>query len=135
MFAEAYAMNRAAAAQSVIEEDLVANAIRRLMRDQDIWEGGSAALLAALDADLPKDRAETIKLQKAWPKATNALSNRMNKVAGVLRKVGIVIKGSLTKKTRLRYWRINHGSHERRDPSRIGVVRERSLLSLLALFS
>jgi hypothetical protein len=102
LFADAYAMNRASAAQSVIDEDLVANAIRRLMAKRDAWEGGAASLLA----DLNELVSETIKQHKNWPKAANALSRRMNKASGVLRKIGIELEGWFAEKTNRRIWRI-----------------------------
>jgi Bifunctional DNA primase/polymerase, N-terminal len=104
LFADAYAMNRASATQSVIEEDLVADAIRRLMarRSGELWEGGAAELLEEL-TKLVGD----VQQNKHWPKATNALARRMNKAGGVLRKIGIEIKQGLAKKTNRRIWMID----------------------------
>jgi hypothetical protein len=104
MFADAYALNRASAAQSVIEEDLVANAIRRLMQKHDSWEGGADALLRDLNGLV----SDTVKEHRKWPKASNSLSRRMNKAMGVLRKIGIEIQPWFTEKTNLRRWTINH---------------------------
>jgi hypothetical protein len=112
LFADAYAINRASAAHSVIEEDLVANAIRRLMQQHDAWEGGTAALLE----DLNELVSETIRENKQWPKAANALSRRMNKVAGVLRKIGIEITPGTTKKTNRRLWKITRRNKKESPP-------------------
>jgi len=113
VFAEAYAMNRASAAHSVSEEDLVANAIRRLMTEVETWKGGSAALLSDLN-DLGSD---TIRQHKHWPKATNALSRRMNKVGGVLRKIGIEVEAGIVKKTNRRKWTITRRSKRDNIPA------------------
>ena len=104
MFADAYALNRANAAQSVVEEDLVANAIVRLMeRRENVWKGSASALLS----DLNEIVGDTIKQHKRWPKAPNALSARMNKAAGVLRKVGIEIEETKrSSSSNCRVWRI-----------------------------
>ncbi len=105
LFAAAYDTNRARAAQLVIEEDLVANAIRRLMaRQQDEpWRGTTKALLEELSEIV----GETIRQHRSWPKAPNALARRMNKASGVLRKIGIKIAAAQAKKTNRRLWRIS----------------------------
>jgi hypothetical protein len=116
LFADAYALNRASAAHSVIEEDLVANAIRRLMQQVDTWKGGAAALLDDLNAlDFV---TETIRQHKHWPKAPSALGRRMNKVAGVLRKIGIEIEGWLAKKTNRRMWTITRSNRRPDTPTK-----------------
>jgi len=100
LFADAYALNCTRATHSVIEEDLVANAIRRLLQQNAKWTGGTAALLEELN----ELAGEPIRQNKQWPKAPNALSRRMNKVAGMLRKIGIEITADLTKRTNRRLW-------------------------------
>jgi hypothetical protein len=114
LFADAFAKNRASAAESVIEEDLVANAIRVLMarRSDEVWEGGAGELLK----ELTNLVEEKVHQNKHWPKATNALTRRMNKAAGVLRKIGIEIKQGFTKKTNRRIWTISQAKGSQNTP-------------------
>ena len=55
----------------------------------DTWEGESDALLAELNDIV----GEAIQQNRQWPKAPHVLSRRMNRAMGVLRKIGIEIKG------------------------------------------
>jgi hypothetical protein len=68
----------------------------------DTWEGESDALLAELNDIV----GEAIQQNRQWPKAPHVLSRRMNRVMGVLRKIGIEIKGGYAKKTNRRTWTI-----------------------------
>jgi hypothetical protein len=114
LFADAYAMNRAKATQSVVEEDLVANAIQVLMgvHDGEPWSGGTAPLLKELD----KMMGEAIQKNKHWPKAPTALARRMTRAMGVLRKIGIEVEAGYAKKTNRRTWRITQRSRNPYTP-------------------
>jgi hypothetical protein len=107
IFATAYSMNRAKATQSAIEEDLVANAIRRMMvrRKNEPWHGSTKLLLAELNEIV----GETVRLNKDWPKADNALGRRMNAAGGVLRRIGIIVVLATAKRTNRRVWKIRRG--------------------------
>jgi len=86
-FAKAYGLNRAGATASIVEEDLIANAIASFMESRQQWNGETKQLLRELNSEAD----EEIKAHKYWPKAPNALSRRMNRMAGMLRKIGIII--------------------------------------------
>jgi hypothetical protein len=86
-FLAAYTRNRAAVVEHSLEGDVVAVAVRLLMAERDTWEGTPSALLEALEALVP----ESTKRSKAWPKAANALSNRLRRAATFLRTTGIEV--------------------------------------------
>ncbi len=87
IFARAYSLNRAGATSSVIEEDLIANALAAFMSGREIWKGETKLLLKELNAAAD----DTVRESREWPKAPNALTRRMNRIAGMLRKIGIII--------------------------------------------
>jgi len=87
IFGRAYASNRAKATASVIEEDLVADAVASYMARRQRWEGETRELLQNLNGAVD----DATKDNKSWPKAANALARRMNRIAGMLRSNGIVI--------------------------------------------
>jgi hypothetical protein len=77
-----------------------------------VWEGGAGELLK----ELTNLVEEKVHQNKHWPKATNALTRRMNKAAGVLRKIGIEIKQGFTKKTNRRIWTISQAKGSQNTP-------------------
>ena len=102
-FARAYGLNRAGATASVVEEDLIANAIASFMEGRRQWKGQTKELLSELNYDAD----EEIKTNKYWPKAPNVLSRKMNRMAGMLRKIGIIISSEPTETNRSG-WRIKN---------------------------
>jgi hypothetical protein len=102
-FAKAYDLNRAGATASVVEEDLIANAIASFMANRQEWIGETERLLRKLNFEAD----EEIKANKYWPKAPNVLSRRMNRMAGMLRKIGIIISSEPTETNRSG-WRIEN---------------------------
>ena len=88
-FMEAYAGNRAAANEAALEADPVATAVMRLLNWGVVkvdWRGTAQELLEELNRCVPN---EDTKRSKAWPKAANALSRRMRRLAPQLREAGI----------------------------------------------
>jgi hypothetical protein len=108
-FARAYALNRAGATNSVIEEDLIANALAAFMSRRETWKGETKQLLKELNTAAD----DAIKESKFWPKAPNALTRRMNRIAGMLRKIGIVIIPAPTLRG-ASGWNITNARPERR---------------------
>jgi len=102
-FAKAYGLNRAGATASVVEEDLTANAIASFMADRQQWNGGTKQLLTELNSEADDE----IKANKYWPKAPNVLSRRMNRMAGMLRNIGIIVSSEPTETNRSG-WRIKN---------------------------
>lgn len=85
-FMEAYDENLADATQAALETDPVAVAVEGVLGPfRDSWWGTSSELLEALG----KHVSDEVKRSKAWPKAPNALSARMNRLAPQLRSRGI----------------------------------------------
>jgi hypothetical protein len=103
-FLRAYGLNRVGATSAVVEEDLIAGALATFMGERAIWTGETKQLLTELN-----DAAdEATKKHKYWPKAPNALSRRINRLAGMLRKIGIMITAETDSKTKRRGWRIKN---------------------------
>jgi hypothetical protein len=86
-FWQAYAGNRDAAVDSVIEADLVGSTVRSLMASRTEWTGTASDLLGALSEEV----GETARRAKTWPATARALSGRLRRTATFLRKVGIDI--------------------------------------------
>jgi hypothetical protein len=87
-FMAAYAENREQAIRALLEADPVAVAVMKLLmsgRVKGQWEGTSEDLLE----DLSFYTDDDVKRSRAWPKAPNKLSERMNRLAPPLREVGI----------------------------------------------
>jgi len=84
-FQEAYADNRAQAAEGALEADPVATALQEFMAEREGWSGTAAELWDKLG-----DQAgENARRSKAWPGAPNALSGRIKRLAPALRDAGI----------------------------------------------
>ncbi|WP_437796449.1 hypothetical protein [Sorangium sp. So ce693] len=87
-FMAAYSRNRAETIEITLETDVVAVTVRALLAGCPgrLWEGNATALHAALHSLLP---AHALRAGD-WPKAPNALTNRLRRIAPVLRAAGIV---------------------------------------------
>ena len=84
-FEEAYAENRTAQSESVIESDEVASALRSFMGDRKKdWTGTAADLLHTLTAELGFDKPD-----RSWPRTPAALGNRLRRSAPALRAMGM----------------------------------------------
>ncbi|HVF00913.1 MAG TPA: hypothetical protein VNA27_06175 [Rubrobacteraceae bacterium] len=86
-FMAAYCGNQRAATEAALEADPVAVALTKMLELQakNEWRGTSEELLE----DLGKEVSDDVRHSKAWPKAPNALSRRLNRLAPLLREVGI----------------------------------------------
>lgn len=87
-FLDAYTGNRKEAVEQSLESDAVSSAVRELMASRNEWEGTSSELLDKLCEITP----EKLQKSKAWPKAPNALSNRLRRSATFLRAAGIEVE-------------------------------------------
>jgi hypothetical protein len=87
-FMRAYDNNRASAVEIVLEADLVATAVRALMKARagQEWIGTAAQLLSELTALVDEGQR-----RQDWPSAPNLLSGRLRRAATNLRKVSIEI--------------------------------------------
>ena len=86
-FARAYAANRRAAIEGMIEADPVAAFVRGLMVERNAWTGSAADLLRA--ADFAGD--EVWKRSAGWPKTPRALAGRLRRAQTFLRTLGIEV--------------------------------------------
>jgi len=86
-FMAAYDRNRDEAADTVIESDVVATAVRDLMVDRETWNGTPGGLLEELNSRMPEaGRA------KSWPGTARALTSALTRVAPALRRAGISVE-------------------------------------------
>lgn len=96
-FMGAYSANRAAATETALEADPVAEAVLSLMADREEWSGTTSALWTALGDEVE----EEVRKSKAWPGAPQPLTSHMRRLVPELREVGIFygekIDGSRTK--------------------------------------
>jgi hypothetical protein len=169
-FAEAYRINRTLATVDIVEADLVASALTAFMEaravseyfDDDLedryrWKGESGELLKVLERHVTEAQVKS----KYWPKAANALSNRLTRTLPALRKTGIEIEQGRDEKTRRKVWTIirhrppependpsvssdpskrlylnelDHGGSPAHDPSpRPAILRERRTRRMMRL--
>nr|MBA2248211.1 hypothetical protein [Chloroflexia bacterium] len=87
-FMAAYGANLAAANDVIIESDVLSTAVIRLMSGTSEWRGPASTLYEALSVPL----TDAQRRDGRWPKAPNALSGKLKRIAPPLRKVGIVIE-------------------------------------------
>jgi hypothetical protein len=110
-FIDAYYNNIKLQASEIIEAHPVAEAIARLMRDEEEWEGTATELLDRLVVIAINSKINTE--GKLWPKAPNILSRRVNEVKTIFGQVGIIIdKNTMDTKTGLKGIKIRKVSSE-----------------------
>ena len=80
-FMAAYMGNRSEAVEATLEADMVAVAVRMFMKDKETWEGSATSLLD----ELSEIAGDKVTRGKAWPKASNSLSNKLKRAATFLR--------------------------------------------------
>jgi hypothetical protein len=87
IFARAYAANRRAAIETIIEADPIATCVRAIMVDRTTWTGSASDLLR-LCAETARD---DISGGTVWAKNPRALSGRLRRAQTFLRTLGIEI--------------------------------------------
>lgn len=100
IFTKAYFKNIKSQHAEAINAHLIGQTIAELMENQDNWTGSPTELFDELN-----NIAVNLKINtndKAWPKAPNALSRRINEIKSNLAEIGITIKCS--RKTQKREW-------------------------------
>jgi hypothetical protein len=65
----------------------VASAVRAFVDGRETWSGTATDLLGSLNSVVDERQLD----RRSWPKAPNALSGKLTRAAGHLRKVGIHI--------------------------------------------
>jgi hypothetical protein len=85
-FAHAYAANRRAAIDNIIEADPVASRIRAIMAHRTIWTGNASDLLR-----LCSEGGEGISFGSGWAKTPRTLASRLRRAQTFLRTLGIEI--------------------------------------------
>jgi hypothetical protein len=89
-FSQAYTANRAEVTADVVEADPVSEALQMLVTDEGSdtkWMGTLRELLTALELRI----GDRVLHSNRWPRSTNALSERLKRVATPLRHLGIEI--------------------------------------------
>jgi hypothetical protein len=87
-FARAYAANRRAAIEGMIDADPVAACVREIMAERGGWIGSAADLLQA-GADIAGDKGS--RRGTGWPNNPRALAGRLRRAQTPLRTIGIEI--------------------------------------------
>jgi hypothetical protein len=88
-FARAYRTNQRKATATVIDEDVVANALRTLVTNDDPeWQGNVATLLDNLTQLVGERQARS----KDWPTEPRGLTARITKLQASLRKIGLTVE-------------------------------------------
>jgi hypothetical protein len=102
-FVRAYAANRRAAIESIIEADPIATCVRGIMAKQTMWTGSASELLR-LCAESARDE---ISGGPAWAKNPRALAGRLRRAQTFLRTLGIEIAFSREGRTGTRMIRVS----------------------------
>src|SRR5262249_37648738 len=105
-FARAYAANRSAAIESVIEADPVATCVRAMMGARTMWSGTASELLR-LCAESARDE---ISRGAAWARNPRALAGRLRRAQTFLRTLGIEITFSREGRTGTRMINVSTNS-------------------------
>ncbi len=85
-FARAYAANRRAAVESIIDADPIATCVREIMSERSSWTGSAADLLRVSVERISQTRDST-----GWPKNPRALAGHLRRAQTFLRALGIEI--------------------------------------------
>jgi hypothetical protein len=102
-FARAYAANRRAAIESIIEADPVANCVRTIMANRTTWTGSASDLLSLCAESARNDIAAGV----PWAKNPRALAGRLRRAQTFLRALGIEIAFSREGRTGTRMIRVS----------------------------
>jgi hypothetical protein len=86
-FARAYAANRRAAIESIVEADPVAACVRAIMVDRTMWTGSADLLRLCAESARDDDISRGI----AWAKSPRALAGRLRRAQTFLRALGIEV--------------------------------------------
>jgi hypothetical protein len=86
-FSRAYAENRKAAVEGIIDADPIARCVRQLMSERSSWTGSAADLLRVS----LEDTGEIPMTSVGWPKNPRALAGRLRRAQTFLRALGIDI--------------------------------------------
>ena len=107
-FARAYAANRRAAIESIIEADPIATYLRALMAGRTTWTGSASDLLR-LCAESTRDDVSRGTL---WAKNPRALAGRLRRAQTFLRTLGIEIAFSREGRTGTRMIRVSMSAQD-----------------------
>jgi hypothetical protein len=105
-FACAYAANRRAAIESIIEADPIANCVRAMMVDRTIWTGSASDLFLLCS----EGAREGISSGGGWAKNPRALAGRLRRAQTFLRSLGIEITFSREGRTGSRMIKVSTNS-------------------------
>lgn len=99
-FVEAYAVNRATANTTALDDSPLSEAVIKLLDAQPkpLWSGRASELLE----ELRRQASEQTLRDKSWPKAPNTLTNKLRRLEPSLRAVGIECRESRTGRERAR---------------------------------
>src|SRR5262249_36621214 len=86
-FARVYEANRQAVVADIVDASLVGQALQSFLSDCEEWTGTATELLARLNEQVDEKQQKS----KWWPKGANALSGKLTRLGGDLRKLGIEI--------------------------------------------
>jgi hypothetical protein len=103
-FARAYAVNRRAAIDNIIEADPIASRIRAMMANRTMWTGSASDLLLLCTED---DAREGNSSGSSWAKNPRALAGRLRRAQTFLRTFGIEITFSREGRTGSRMIRVS----------------------------
>jgi hypothetical protein len=87
-FARAYAANRSAAIEDIIDADPVAALVRDIMSERNSWTGSAAELWRA---GAHRSSHDLLNERTGWPKSPRALAGRLRRAQTFLRALGIDI--------------------------------------------
>jgi hypothetical protein len=87
-FARAYAANRRAAIEGIVDADPVAACVRDIMAERSLWTGSAAELWRARAHRSDQD---PLSERSGWPKNPRALAGRLRRAQTFLRALGIDI--------------------------------------------
>ncbi len=101
-FLRAYAGNRDSAHKTALEASPVGEAMGLLMEGRDRWSGTATGLLDELNDIM--GGADKMRSRQGWPRASNALSNAIARLAPNLRAAGIDVDCRRARTDRRKVW-------------------------------
>ena len=118
-FTHAYAANRTASIESIIEADPLATCVRTIMADRTIWAGSASDLMHLCVENARADNSSG----PSWAKNPRALAGRLRRTQTFLRTLGIEITFSREGRAGTRTIRVNRSPES--AVSTVGIVSTR----------
>jgi hypothetical protein len=100
-FIDAYNRNIQLQTEQILESNIIAPIIVKLMENKTMWTGSATELLGYMEPIAEQMRINVS--SRGYPKGPNVLTRRLNEIKSTLEEIGIVITKGTDSKTKLKF--------------------------------